>query len=301
MKLSIILPVHNGEKYILQTLDMIRLQSFPNNNFEIIVVLDGCTDLTNTYVIKYATAHKNINLKIITNKICRGASSARNIAIKHASGEYINFLDADDVINTDFYLNLYNAAKRTDSDVAIASYINERWPHDSVIFNQEFILSNTQDKLDATRVDQCGYSWRYLIRRKFWNNEKLKFPEHMKYCEDMYPMTQMICKSNHIVTVPSAIYTYKFRENSMLTHKTTDNTRNRCYKHAKVTVYRFLNANQLNRTIRKTFYTKWRLFDIFPIFVVRQNTEGNRKYVRLFGIIPIFKMSQRTKSKPWRL
>lgn len=301
MKLSIILPVHNGEKYIRQTLDMVRLQSIPNKYLEIIVVLDGCTDSTTRYVNDYAIAYPDINFKIINNKTCQGVSSARNMAIKSASGEYIHFLDVDDIINTDFYLNLYDAAKRTDSDVAVASYINERWQHDSVVFNNEYIVSNTQDKLDATRADQCGYSWRYLIRRKFWNSENLIFPTNLKYCEDMYPITRMVCKSNRIVAVPSAIYTYKFRENSMLTHKTRDNTRNQCYQRAKLMVSSFLNSNDLHRTTRKTSRTWWRLFDIIPIFVVRENTERSRHYVRLFGIIPVLKTSQKTKSHPWRL
>jgi len=301
MKLSIILPVHNGEKYIRQTLDMIRLQSFPSTDCEIIVVLDGCTDLTPQYVADYATAHPDINLKIINNKKCCGVSMARNTAINAATGEYINFLDADDIINTDFYLNLYDAAKRTDADIAVASYINERWLHDSVVFNQENVISNAQDKLDITRADQYGYSWRYLIRRDFWNSEKLMFPTDLKYCEDMYPITRMIYKSNRIVTVPSAIYTYKFRKNSMLTHKTKDKTRDRCYSRAKSMVYSFLGANDLQRTVRQTKRTWWRLFDIFPIFVVRENTERNRHYVRLFGIIPILKTSQKTKSHLWRV
>lgn len=301
MKLSIILPVHNGEQYILQTLDMLRLQSFPIADMEIIVVLDGCTDSTPRYVTDYADTYADINIKIINNKICNGISMARNSAIKIATGEYMCFLDADDIINTDFYLNLYNAAIRADADVAVASYINERWQHDSVIFNHECVISNVQDKLDITRVDQCGYSWRYMIRRKFWNWEKLIFPTNLKYCEDMYPITRMICKANRIVTVPSAIYTYKFRKNSMLTHKTRDKTRNQCYKKAKLMVYSFLNVNNLQRTVRDTSRTWWRLFDIIPIFVVRENTERNRHYVRLFGIIPILKTSTKKKSHPWKL
>lgn len=280
---------------------MVRLQSFPDTELEIIVVLDGCTDSTAKYVTDYAKVHSDMILKIINNKACCGVSIARNVAIKSATGEYLHFLDVDDFINTDFYSQLYNAAKQTDSDIAVASYINERWQHDSVVFNQECIVSNMQDKLDITRVDQCGYSWRYLIRRKFWDSEKLIFPTNLKYCEDMYPITRMICKSNRIVTVPSAIYTYKFRKNSMLTHKTKEKTRDRCYKQAKLMVYNFLNANRLQRTVRQTSRTWWRLFDIIPIFIVRKNTECNRHYIRLFGIIPILKISQKTKSRFWRI
>ena len=189
MKISVIIPAHNCAKYIRQTLNCVRTQNFPQSDIETIMFLDGCTDSTAEEIRQYAKDFPDMNLRAIEVKYQQGVSNARNSALRYAKGEYIHFYDADDIINTDFYKNLYDAAKRTGSDVAVASFINERYNHNSVIFDKELVLSMPQDKIDATKVDKHGFSWRYLIKRSFWDYNKFSFPTDMEYCEDILIMT----------------------------------------------------------------------------------------------------------------
>lgn len=95
MWLSIIIPLYNCEQYIATCLDSLLKQGLDANDYEIIVVNDGCTDNSAGIVQGYCTHHNNMRL---INKPNGGVSSARNRGIDDAKGEYIYFCDADDYI-----------------------------------------------------------------------------------------------------------------------------------------------------------------------------------------------------------
>jgi len=91
---SIIIPLFNAEKYIAETIQSALNQTWPNK--EIIIINDSSTDNSLAIANKYASE----NLKIFTQEN-KGASAARNFGLKEAKGEYIQFLDADDLLSTD--------------------------------------------------------------------------------------------------------------------------------------------------------------------------------------------------------
>ena len=95
MKLSIIIPAYNTEKYIEQCIDsVINIRNIEN---EIIVINDGSTDRTKDILKEYT--ENNDRIKVITQEN-QGASAARNTGIKASTGDYIYFLDSDDLIDT---------------------------------------------------------------------------------------------------------------------------------------------------------------------------------------------------------
>ena len=104
IKISIILPVFNEEKYIKQTLDSLINQDF--TDFEVIVVDDGSTDST-LQITEKTLKNSSLSYKIIHQENS-GVSSARNKGIHHAEGEYIVFLDGDDYVLTNHLTQLYN-------------------------------------------------------------------------------------------------------------------------------------------------------------------------------------------------
>ena len=90
--ISIIIPVYNGEAFIQRSLNNVLAQTF--KDWELIVIDDGSTDST----LKILTSYKKYsNIKIIHKKN-GGVSSARNVGIDNASGEYITFIDVDDIV-----------------------------------------------------------------------------------------------------------------------------------------------------------------------------------------------------------
>ena len=99
--ISIIVPVYNTEKYIERCLDSIMKQDYPN--FEVILVNDGSTDESGIIIQKYKEKYKNISYIKQENK---GVGAARNAGIKVAKGDYISFVDSDDLIMEDYCSHL---------------------------------------------------------------------------------------------------------------------------------------------------------------------------------------------------
>ena len=103
MKLSVIIPVYNTEKYIEKCLDSIANQTL--KDLEIVIVNDGSKDNSENVIKQWVEKNKDINVKYL-KKENGGLSDARNFGVENASGEYISFVDSDDYLEKDLYKNL---------------------------------------------------------------------------------------------------------------------------------------------------------------------------------------------------
>lgn len=112
-KISVVVPVYNVEKYLDNTISHIINQSY--KNLEILLVDDGSTDKSGEICDKYAGIDSRIR---VIHKKNGGSSSARNVGIKEATGDYIGFLDADDWADETMYEVLYKAISESDGDIA---------------------------------------------------------------------------------------------------------------------------------------------------------------------------------------
>ena len=106
VKLSVIVPVYNVERYIARCIDSILNQDL--DNYEIIVVNDGTQDRSMDYVREKSRCHSNI---IILEQENKGVSAARNAGIAYANGEYLMFCDSDDELMPNCLGKLYQEAK----------------------------------------------------------------------------------------------------------------------------------------------------------------------------------------------
>jgi glycosyltransferase involved in cell wall biosynthesis len=203
--ISVIVPVYNGEKYVAQCLEMLLCQTY--KRLEIIVVNDGSTDRSANVAGQYP-------VKIISQKN-KGLSAARNAGLDAASGEYIHFMDVDDLINLDYYRNMIDALLLTGADVACGGMVDEIKPRRTLLYPNRLLLSIIEDKLLTTNVGRRGYVWRYLFKNSFLNEKNLRF-EVGVLVEDLPFSLQAVYFANKIVTVPNAIYYYKKRENSIM-------------------------------------------------------------------------------------
>ncbi len=111
MKISVIIPIYNLEKEIINALESIASQNFEKSEYEIITVLDSCTDKTEEVVKKWHEKNKDINLVLLSAN-CLSPGGARNVGLDNAKGEYIIFVDGDDtIINKDAFKIVVNAIK----------------------------------------------------------------------------------------------------------------------------------------------------------------------------------------------
>lgn len=115
IKVSVIMPVYNGEKYLREVLDSIRNQTL--EEYELICINDGSTDSTQEILKEYEMQDKRIH--VIQNRERTGAALSRNKALKIARGEYLCFADADDPRSKDMLEHTYDAAKKNCADVVI--------------------------------------------------------------------------------------------------------------------------------------------------------------------------------------
>lgn len=119
VKVSVIVPVYNAEKYLAECLDCLINQTL--SDIEIICINDGSSDKSIDILESYAK--KDNRIKVI-NKDNQGAGAARNVGLDNAVGEYIYFLDADDFIELDTLEKTYNSSDEKDLDVLIFQLIN---------------------------------------------------------------------------------------------------------------------------------------------------------------------------------
>ena len=114
---SIILPVYNAQNHIARCLDSICAQTW--QNLEIIVLNDGSKDQSLPVCQEYRSRDQRI---LLVDKANSGVSDTRNLGLKLASGEYVQFVDSDDYIDPDFTQNLVTAAQEHHADLVIAPY-----------------------------------------------------------------------------------------------------------------------------------------------------------------------------------
>ena len=93
--ISIVVPVYNAEKYIVETMDSVLAQTY--TDWELVLVLNGCVDSSEEIVKKYKEEHKDRNILVIVEHENKGAAMARNRGVNAASGRYIAYVDADDI------------------------------------------------------------------------------------------------------------------------------------------------------------------------------------------------------------
>ena len=109
--ISIIIPTYNPGEYFLDCINSICTQTFGRDKFEIIIVLNGEIEVYRTFLnntLKQIT--DNFNIKILESSI-KGVSNARNIGIDNAEGKYIDFLDDDDVLSSNYLEAMFEKAK----------------------------------------------------------------------------------------------------------------------------------------------------------------------------------------------
>lgn len=201
-EISIILPVYNKQKYILNILQDIREQIF--KEFECIIIDDGSTDDSGGLCDEFA--RNDLRFKIIHIKN-QGVSHARNIGIKKATGRYITFIDADDRIEPYYLKSLYIAANESRADVVIASY--EKWwaekdkrvkvelPY-SGLWKMKDLLPDFAKTQKKTGI--YGFCWGKLLRAEsingIWFDENYILAEDFEYYLRIYPKISTIYFDN---------------------------------------------------------------------------------------------------------
>lgn len=204
IKFSIIIPVYNVEKYIEKCLSSIYSQSFDENKFEVIVINDGSKDQSMSIV--YDFAHKYSNLYVF-EKENEGVSSARNLGIQQAIGEYLTFVDADDWIEPNSLYKAYEYLTNTEQlDVLMlkSTKMNgiERYPWNRFIKSNTIYSGVDTYKNGYRRGSVCGG----FYKKSFLQDNKIEFPIEVRYGEDSIVMSLILTYAQRIYFAPVPFY-----------------------------------------------------------------------------------------------
>jgi glycosyltransferase involved in cell wall biosynthesis len=220
-KISIIIPCYNSEKYIQEVFSNLNAQTF--SNYEVIFVDDGSTDKTNKLISKYKKNDKRA--KLITLASNNGAGYARNIGLKKAKGDYVIFLDSDDIYFPDLLKESYNAAIKSNADITLFKTIyydenSKKYSNKDIDYlwdsnypvNKIFTPEDIKDHLFTF----CrGVLWNKLYKRSFLNKYNFKFL-NLKMHNDSYFVYCTYVMANSMYVTDKVLIAYRINHHTSI-------------------------------------------------------------------------------------
>lgn len=219
---SIVIPIYNVEKYIVRCLESINEQTY--ENIEVICINDGSTD--NSYhLAKGYLEHCSFRymLEDCENK---GVSAARNHGIELSTGNYVCFVDSDDMIDRNFVANMVSALKRyPDCECAICKKrnINDDDKISDIPCSENKLLANKISQHDSLIVLRemlyhqfSAGIWNLMISKDLILNNHLSFEEGYAYSEDLQLVWKIVACAENIVLVDNGLYFYRQRNTSAM-------------------------------------------------------------------------------------
>lgn len=210
--LSIVIPVYQAENYLEKSVESVLSQTY--KNFELILVDDGSTDESASICDAFATKDARVR---VFHKKNGGQSSARNLGIRHAQGEYIGFMDNDDLIYPEMYETLVANIEKENADISASSYVTHR--ENGVIYHDmhsdKLYVYDNKGGMEAFLSRECLdiYVWTKLYRKSFLDVHQILFEEGRSE-EDFLFNSQAFMHSKRTVFVDTAFYIYNERVNS---------------------------------------------------------------------------------------
>lgn len=214
IKVSLIVPVYNVEKYLEKCVQSIVRQS--HDNIEIILIDDGSTDSSGVMCDYFANLDQRVK---VLHKKNGGLSSARNMGIKYSTGSYIAFVDSDDYISPNFVECSLELCKKHNAQISILKMLSVQEDYNSYDINkvESSILMSSEDAIKESLLQKkfsCSASGK-LFKRNIV--EDVLFPEK-KLSEDLAVCHVFFDKADRIIFSNQIGYYYRQRAGSIM-HK----------------------------------------------------------------------------------
>lgn len=296
IKVSVILPIYNVAPYLEEAFDSILNQTL--RDIEIIAVNDGSTDNSEEIIKKYQQKDSRI---ISFSQENQGQSVARNVALQHATGEYIYMMDSDDVLTSpDALLTCYEYAQRNKADFIF--FDREQFTEDHVNFSvpihsTKFVEENKKyegENLLNLLLDTTSYNcvvWLLLINHDFLKRIGLKFYPGIIHEDELFT-TVLMLRSSSIYCLKQSFVKHRIRSASTVGKRLTRRNMDcyltvadelLCYS-KKPIIHKFLRY-----TLSKVFYTGHFIpYEDKPTVFWRAIKSGYLKYIGLKSSLKFF-------------
>lgn len=206
MKLSIVIPIYNAEKYLDRCLKSV-MNDCPNSGVEIILVNDGSKDASGNIAEQWENSDPRIRL---INQSNQGVSVARNTGIVNATGEYITFVDADDLLAPDYFAHVLPKLN-CGIDLILYSHYYENEQHHFIekqLPLSEGIRYTNTDLLRLPLTWTSNAVWDKVFKRSIIVDHMVQFPQGMKTSEDLIFFISLVKFVNNYEYIPKPLYYY---------------------------------------------------------------------------------------------
>ena len=214
IKLSYIIPTYNAASFVQATLDNIYATSMPETDYEVIVVDDCSADTTCAVIEQYAQKH--VNLRLIRQLKNHRQGAARNRGLEVAKGEYITFVDSDDII-LEGVVSALKMALQGNVDLVYCSCYHEKTPTEVVLKEIDMPEDEIMSGIDFCEKYQdegvFWYPWGILYKREWLQALHYPFIEDRQH-EDRDWLAYVMNHARTIVNCKQPIYRYVCNPNS---------------------------------------------------------------------------------------
>lgn len=219
IKISVIVPVYNSERYLKRCLDSILQQTY--SNFEILLIDDGSNDSSGIICNTYATMDQRVR---VIHRINSGVAVTRNVGIKEAKGDYIAFIDSDDYIEKNMLEILGGEAEKYNSDIVMCEYFIDRFGEVIPVHMKYNNVYDGNERIKKELLYQYYtdyhvglYSlWNKLIKKSLYLDNNILFDTTLKRGEDAWFIFQCLKCCQRVEFLSRAFYYYCQNENSVM-------------------------------------------------------------------------------------
>lgn len=223
-RVSVIVPMHNGEKYITRCIESVLNQSY--KNIELIIIDDNSND--NSYKIIQEYLHTNTCINYYKNDICLGPAESRNLGLKHAEGEYVLFLDCDDWIDLNCIKKAIEKFESNPEIDIVLWEIKTAYEYTKISSRYEYVYNNILTNNMALNLLSHTFENEFflspllgckLFSKSLLDTHKIVFPDTI-YEDDMFSFLSFLYANKIALITGSCLYYYQHSES--LTHHFTE-------------------------------------------------------------------------------
>ena len=278
INVSVIIPVYNSEEYLRKCLDSVVNQTLDSK--EIIIINDGSKDRSLDIIREYEKKYEFIK---VIDKENEGVSIARNKGIEIARGEYISFVDSDDIIEKNMLAVMFNEARANELDIIECNFqrfeqedklvfIGKREIEREILKNNDIIKSFLNFKIK-------GYLWNKIYRKDLLIKNNILF-ENIICFEDMMFNLKVATYAKRYMKVENNFYKYRITRGSASYH--IDKNKVKIYS---TEIEKWMNFIELNR--KKDIVTEIEVFRIkvflnLLVWFKSEFTKKNKEYKKLY-------------------
>lgn len=250
MPISTIIPIYNSSKFLGRCLDSLLESQIDCLENEIILVDDGSTDDSLKICEQYATLHQNIRVFTQENQ---GPSTARNLGIEKATGEYITFVDSDDYVERKYFevINKYLNAKY---DLLIFGYnkITDGVVEKKILQNKSLDRSEILKQIEKTSTSMNLFWFPHTKVYKSSMLDKIRFNTNIFIGEDTIFNIEVMADSNSLHTMEECLYNYVYNEDSLTSVKYRSNLLSNMEEHyrSRIAIHKNVPEIQTNAFYR---------------------------------------------------